>query len=348
MRRRVAQDCRPASDARHVTTNPHAPPGLGTRRRRGIDGFAAVALLVFGSIAARSWLTPLFDGPAIQTWSTVFVSTLLQAMPFLVLGVVFSGAVAAFVSADRIARLLPKNKVGSVTAAGCAGVLLPGCECGSVPISGRLVAAGALPSAALAFMLAAPAINPVVLVSTAVAFPGRHEMVLGRLVASLGLAIAMGLVWLRTDQDALIERAMRRTAPGDTRLASFANTARHDFLQAGGFLVVGAAAAAAIQTLVPRTVLDGLGGNGMVAVVAMAVLAIVLSICSEADAFVAASFGGVPATAQLTFMVVGPAVDLKLASMQAGVFGGRFAARFAPATVLVAMAVSAVVGWWLL
>lgn len=325
-----------------------APRGFGTGHRRGIDGFAAVAILVFVSIAARPWLATLFEGPAVQTWSTVFVSTLLQAMPFLVLGVVFSGAVAAFVSAERIARLLPSSKVGSVAAAGCAGVLLPGCECGSVPISGRFVAAGALPSAALAFMLAAPAINPLVLVSTSVAFPGRPEMVLGRFVASLGLALAMGLLWLRTDQDALFERAMRRTAPGDTRLASFANTARHDFLQAGGFLVVGAAAAAAIQTLVPRTMLDGLGGSGVVAVATMAILAIVMSICSEADAFVAASFGGFSATSQLTFMVVGPAVDLKLASMQTGVFGGRFAARFAPATALGAIVAAVVVGWWLL
>jgi uncharacterized protein len=318
------------------------------RRRFNLDGFAFVLLAVFASVALHPWLGPLFSAPAVQTWSTMFVSMLLQAMPFLVMGVVFSGGVAAFVSAERLARLFPKNRVGSVGAASCAGVLLPGCECGSVPIAGRLVAGGMVPAAALAFMVAAPAINPVVLVSTAVAFPGRPEMVLGRFLASFLLAVVMGLIWLRRDEGALVEWAKSRTAPGETRAEVFATTVRHDFLQAGGFLVFGAAAAAALQTLVPRSFLAGVGGTGVAAMITMAVLAVILSICSEADAFVAASFTQVPAAAQLCFMVVGPAVDLKLAAMQTGVFGRRFALRFAPATVVVAVALSAVVGWWLL
>lgn len=317
------------------------------RRRFRIDGFAFVALAVFATVGLHPWLGPLFEGPRVQTWSTMFVSMLLQAMPFLVLGVVFSGAVAAFVSTERIAAIFPKSGPRSVAVAGCAGILLPGCECGSVPISGRLVAGGMVPAAALSFMLAAPAINPVVLVATAVAFPGRPEMVLARFIASLLLAVTMGLLWLRHDQDAMVEWAAGRAAPGERRSEVFAATVRHDFLQAGGFLVIGAAAAAALQAMVPRSVLGNVG-SGAGAVIAMAVLAVVLSICSEADAFVAASFSQVSATAQLCFMVVGPAVDLKLAAMQTGVFGGRFAARFAPATVAVAIAVAAVVGWWLL
>jgi uncharacterized protein len=76
----------------------------------------------------------------------------------------------------------------------------------------------------------------------------------------------------------------------------------------------------------------------------MAVLAVLLSICSEADAFVAASLSQFSLTARLAFLVVGPMVDLKLFAMQVGVFGRGFALRFAPATFVVAVAVSVAVG----
>lgn len=304
-----------------------------------------MVVVVLAAILLRRFVEPFVDGPALQTWSTIFVSIILQALPFLVGGVVISGFIAALVPPERMAALLPRNRVASVAAAGTAGVLLPGCECGSVPITGRLVAAGTLPAAALAFMLAAPAINPVVLISTAVAFPGRPEMVLARFLASLAVAILMGLLWLRRDPGAIVERARRHSRHGSGRADTFALTVRHDFLQAGGFLVLGAGAAALIQTYgVP--ILDG--GFPGAQIAAMALLAFLLSICSEADAFVAASFVDASPTAQLVFLVVGPAVDLKLFSMQAGVFGPSFATRFAPLTAVVAVAVAVLVGGWLL
>ena len=80
----------------------------------------------------------------------------------------------------------------------------------------------------------------------------------------------------------------------------------------------------------------------------MAFLAVILCICSEADAFVAASLSQFSLTARLAFLVVGPMVDIKLISLQAGVFGRRFAQRFAPATFVVAVLTSLAIGAWLL
>jgi uncharacterized membrane protein YraQ (UPF0718 family) len=217
-----------------------------------------------------------------------------------------------------------------------------------VPIAGRLVSRGAAPAAALAFLLSAPAVNPVVLVSTAVAFPGRPEVVAARLVASLLAAIVVGLVWSRFGRDELLDRALRRRASEGRPLDVFVATAQHDLLNAGGFLIVGAATAATLQTVVPRSVADTVGGAGVLAVLALAGLAVVMAICSEADAFVAASLTAFPLTARLTFMVVGPMVDVKLVALQAGTFGRSFAARFAPLTLVVAIGASVVVGWWLL
>jgi uncharacterized membrane protein YraQ (UPF0718 family) len=281
----------------------------------------------------------------------MFVSLTVQALPFLVLGVVISGAIAAFVPAGSLARLLPSRPVVAVPVASLTGVLVPGCECSSVPIAGRLVAGGAPAPAALAFMLAGPALNPVVLVATAVAFPGRPDVVVARFLASFLTAVVVGLGWARFGRPAWTERQAvvdRPTLATDSRRAIFSATARHDFGHAGGFLVLGAATAATLQVLVPRSLLDGLGGSGPGAVVTLALLAVLLAVCSEADAFVAASLVQFSPIARLAFMVVGPAVDVKLIALQAGTFGRPFAVRFAPATFLVALASAVIVGGLLL
>src|SRR5258705_9996598 len=146
--------------------------------------------------------------------AAVFCGVFVQALPFLVLGVVVSGLIAAFVSAEKLARWLPRRPVVAVAIAGVGGAALPGCECGSVPVARRLFGEGVSGAAALTFMLSAPAINPVVLVATAVAFPGQPGMVLGRCVASLVTAVTMGLLWLRWGRAEW--GARRLPAPHDT------------------------------------------------------------------------------------------------------------------------------------
>jgi uncharacterized protein len=234
--------------------------------------------------------------------------------------------------------------------AAAAGVALPGCECGSVPIAARLVASGVTPAAALAFLLSAPAINPIVLAATAVAFPGEPAMVFARLLASLAAAVAMGLLWIALGRDDLLISAVRsrRPTPPGPKPSVFFATAQHDFLQAGGFLVIGAAAAATMQTLLPRRLVESIADSGALSVLILAVLAVVLALCSEADAFVAAGLKEFSLTARLAFLVVGPMVDLKLFALQAGTFGSRFAWRFSLATFVVAVASASLVGWWLL
>jgi len=259
-----------------------------------------------------------------------------------------SGLLAAFVSPAALARVLPRRPALAVPVAGLAGAALPGCECGSVPIASRLMERGVHPSAALAFLLSAPAVNPVVLVATAVAFPGSPRVVVARLVASLAVSVLVGLIWLRVGKAEWLVRARAPRPPQATRLATFADTALHDFLQAGGFLVIGGVTAALLQTVVPRSLLDSVAGSGLSAVLVMASLAVVLAICSEADAFVAASLTSFSLTSRLVFLVVGPAVDVKLVALQAGTFGPAFALRFAPLALGVAVLCAVVTGWVLL
>jgi uncharacterized membrane protein YraQ (UPF0718 family) len=283
--------------------------------------------------------------PRLATGGTVFCGVFVQALPFLVLGVLVSGVIAAYVSPERLARWLPNRPSGAVLAAGIAGAALPGCECGSVPVARRLFGEGAVGAAALAFMLSAPAINPVVLVATAVAFPGEPMMVIARCAASLLTALIMGGVWSRWGNTKWITQPVPRSDDAsESRWTVFSEAARHDFLQAASYLVVGAAAAAALHVLVPPWVFEHLAGHLLIGVVSMALLAFVLALCSEADAFVAASLTMVPLVPRLVFLVVGPAVDVKLVAMQAGLFGRGFALRFAPLTLIVGAAAATVVG----
>lgn len=316
------------------------------RYRPGSLEILAIGLVIL--IVAQRWLVGLFDNPALQTGATIFVSIIVQALPFLVLGVVLSGAIAAFVPASFWKKALPKNPALAVPVAGAAGAVLPGCECASVPVANGLMSRGVAPAAALAFLLSAPAINPIVLASTFVAFPGEPMMVVARFVASLATAVIMGWLWLRFGKTEWLRIGPRDHLVGSSSWHTFRLTATHDFLHAGGFLVIGGLFAAALNVLVPQQWLSAVADQPILSVLVLAGLAVILSICSEADAFVAASLTEFSLTAKLAFLVVGPMVDLKLISLQAGTFSSKFATRFAPATFVLAVIASVLVGWWLL
>jgi uncharacterized membrane protein YraQ (UPF0718 family) len=311
------------------------------RRHRGI-GLAVWLNLAFFFVYQGSihlWI----QIPAARNWSTVFMATVLQALPFLLLGVTVGAVISAFIPAVALARALPKRALFAVPVAGLFGAVLPGCECSAAPIANRLVTRGVEPAAALTFLLAAPAINPIVVVATAVAFPGHPEMVWARFIASLLAAVTVGLVWSRWSRPGWLQVSADEHSH-EHRLDTFIATATGDFVQAGGYLVVGAGLVATMQTIAPNGFLSGFGGSGVIAVLIMAGLAVVLSVCSEADAFVAAGLTQFSLTARLAFLVVGPMIDIKLIALQIAVFGRKFAARFAPLVFVVAVVSSVIVG----
>ena len=319
----------------------------GPRRPRRPGSVEVLTVVLLGLLAAVVLGVDPLPSARARVAATVFVAVVLQALPFLVIGVLLSGVLAALVSPAALRRVLPRRPALAVPAAAAAGAVLPGCECASVPVARRLIGQGVAEPAALAFLLAAPAINPVVLVATAVAFPGAPQMVLARFLASAATAVVVGAVWARVGRPEWVPAGLRRpvaTAPGASRWVVLAATARHDLVDAAGFLVLGAVASAVLTSVVPDAWARSLAGHLVAAVLVMAVLAVVLALCSEADAFVAASLSALPLLPRLVFLVVGPAVDLKLIALQAGTFGRRFTARFAPLTFVVAVLSAVVVG----
>ena len=191
-----------------------------------------------------------------------------------------------------------------------------------------------MPSAAVTFMLAAPVLNPVVIASTYVAFRGRTTlwtMVAGRFFLGLLVAVAVGWVIGNRTKDELLkpnpeeanEHLLELGRP-EARWRRFFVHLGNDFLFMGRYLLLGATIAAAIQTFLPTSVLTGLAGLPILSVVTMMALAVALSLCSESDAFVAASFVQFGPSAQLGFLVFGPMVDMKLVALYAGTFRRGF------------------------
>src|SRR5918992_1923980 len=194
------------------------------------------AVWVVGSIVGvlvpgRLYIAPPLQIRPLQAWSTVFLAICVQALPFLVFGVALSAAITTFVPPAFWTRALPRRPAAAVPVAGAAGAVLPGCECASVPVAGGLMARGVTPAAAMAFLLSAPAINPVVLVATGVAFSGRPEMAVARFAASLTVAVLVGWVWLRLGRSEWL-RVPARPAAGRGRWEVFGETMVHDLMHA--------------------------------------------------------------------------------------------------------------------
>ena len=320
---------------------PGSHPEGGGHEERGWN--SSVILVTLGLpllVVLQAPIRRALSAPGVESWMTVFIAVTIQAVPFLVFGVLLSAAIAVFVPPSFFARALPRRPALAVPVAGMAGVVLPGCECASVPVAGALVRRGVTPAAALAFLLSAPAINPIVLTATAVAFPRDPQMVLARFAASLLVACMMGWLWQRLGRHDWMRPPARPSLEGLGKVAAFFGSVRHDVMHAGGLLVIGAMAAATLNTVVPAGWLRTAAHNPLVAVLTLSILAVLLSICSEADAFVAASLSQFSLTARLAFLVVGPMIDLKLFAMQAATFGRSFALRFGPATFALAVLVS--------
>ncbi|MPZ69658.1 MAG: permease [Actinobacteria bacterium] len=267
----------------------------------------------------------------VQDFLLVLGSLLIEAVPFILLGALVSASIEVFVPASAFEKIARLPRPLQLPAAGFAGMAFPVCECGSVPVARRLAAKGLAPAAAVTFMLSAPIVNPVVLASTFIAYRGRTvqwTMVLGR--AGLGLIAAMAVGWVISRQTSV---GFLKQRPGDaethqheggSRLTAFFGHVSGDFLFMGRYLVLGAAVAAGLQTFVPQSIIGSVAGTPVLDLLAMMLLAFLLSLCSESDAFVAASFVQFGVGAQLAFLVFGPMLDTKLGFLYAGTFSRGF------------------------
>jgi uncharacterized protein len=275
----------------------------------------------------------------VPVFATVFLGIFIEAVPFLLLGTIGSGFVEVFVDQGRIQRLIPRNPFMGALTGSMLGMLFPVCECGVVPLTRRLFNKGLPVAAGIAFLLAAPVMNPIVILSTAAAF-GWGWMLVGRIGLSILIAVITGLVFsvVKSPSDILLPVKWmyaeaipvavleQSVAPRSFRekLNQTAVIAADEFYEMGRFLILGAALAAAMQALIPQQLLLQVGQGPITSVLVMLALAVILSICSTVDAFVVLGFVSIFSPgAIIAFLVFGPMVDIKTTLMYLSVFNKR-------------------------
>lgn len=298
----------------------------------------AAGLILAGVILAAAISTG--DDPAtiLSIFTTRFLGIFIEAAPFLLLGTFVSGLIDAFLSRDDIARLVPRNAVLATIFGALMGFAFPVCECGVVPVARRLFNKGLPMSVGVTFLLAAPVMNPVVFASTYIAF-GFGPILIGRFVITAVVAVAVGLVFALGAQPQEVLRpqslmpvmggsgnviplyAKTKRKPLLAGLRDALQLASDEFFEMGRYLIIGSLLAAGMQTLVSQEMLLALGRSPVVSVLALQILAFVLSVCSTVDAFLALAFVGTFTTGSvLAFLTFGPMVDIKSTLMFLGVF----------------------------
>jgi uncharacterized membrane protein YraQ (UPF0718 family) len=316
-------------------------PSRGARRSRW---FRAVRtpLVALGLLLALWRLAPAH--PIVSPWmaivdekspiiGTVFTGIFLEALPFLVLGVMISGAIHVWVSDTALQKWMPARRVPSAIVGSLLGLILPVCECGVIAVGRRLLSRGAPVPLVLAFMLAGPVVNPVVLGSTWMAFGDDAIVIVGRFGLILAAAIGVAILFsLHLQPEALLMSVVPSAAvckcpsnsPGDRRFERLLLVATDELFEMGAYLVIGGLAAAIVQAVVPRTFFVAIVDQPGLSVLALMALAMILSVCSAVDAFVALSFvsalGPGPIVA---FLVFGPMVSLKNLLMYTSVLRPR-------------------------
>jgi uncharacterized protein len=289
----------------------------------------------------------------------LFLSIVLEGAPFIFFGTLISGFIDAYLPAGLIDRWLPKNRPLAVMMSALLGAVFPVCECAIVPVIRRLIRKGLPVSCAITYMLSAPIINPIVVISTYNAFSsdagkfmlrevesaaneGPLFVTLSRLMIAFIVTVGTGFVVLKMRRETVLrpeiyagisesgalEGNTGSGVPKPDRLVHAMRTAMGDFVDTAMYFSIGVAITALFKAYVTQDLVVLFNQSEYIGINLMMILAFVLSLCSTSDAFIAANFP-VPLSAKLAFLVFGPMMDVKLVFMYLSVFRGRFVAGMA-------------------
>ncbi|WP_395751817.1 permease [Prosthecobacter sp.] len=275
-----------------------------------------------------------------------FLSIVFEGAPFILIGTLMSGFIAAFLPSKMLEKMLPRNRVLSTLIAGFMGLIFPVCECAVVPVVRRLVQKGLPLSCAITYLVSAPIINPIVIFSTMSAFQnvevkagelGSVGMAMARISLGYAIAVIIGLLLLRRKPEEVltagVAAGMARAAatteepaplPFNTRLVHAMRTAMRDFLDTAMYFSVGVFITSVFNTQVDQSKVEMVAGTDWAAIPSLMGLAFVLALCSTSDAFIAAPMSAFSSAAKLAFLVFGPMLDVKLVFMYSAVFRRKF------------------------
>ena len=290
--------------------------------------------------------------PSVLQAGAIFLSIMIEALPFVLIGSLISGLIEVYITPDKVYEFLPRNRWGRIFFGTFIGFLFPSCECGIVPIINRFLEKKVPSYTAVPFLVTAPIINPIVLFATYSAFGNSIKLAflraLGAIVIALVLGIFLGFFWKEPIQKenpiACHEHDFSHLGPARKVFQIFIQ-AIDEFFDMGRYLVFGCLFAAIVQVYVPTRILTSISASPVLAILLLMFLAFLLSLCSEADAFIGASllssFGLAPV---LAFLVIGPMLDIKNLLMMKHYLKARFIWQFMGIVTVLVLLYSYMIG----
>ena len=299
-------------------------------------------------------MTDLFQQlpTSVLQMGAIFLSIMIEALPFVLIGSIISGFIDVYITPDRVHAFLPQNKILRILFGTFVGFIFPSCECGIVPIVNRFLEKKVPTYTAVPFLATAPIINPIVLIATYTAFGNSVRFALFRALGSILVALVLGIFWGFVAKAPILKQDGAKVHSHDfsdkrgwTKVGYALIQAIDEFFDMGRYLVFGCLFASFVQVYVPTYVLTRIGHNSLTAILLMMVLAFLLSLCSEADAFIGASllasFGFAPVMA---FLIIGPMIDIKNLLMMKNHFTNKFILQFISLITLVILAYCLMIG----
>ncbi|WP_314589905.1 permease [Paenibacillus terrigena] len=328
-----------------------AAPHKSIKRSSNLFVGLSLAIIILLYILSTEAFGSILHHPKLQMFKMMFLSIMIEAMPFILIGVVLSALVEVFVSEQTIRRMIPKNPILGIITASVLGIIFPLCECGMVPAVRRLIQKGMPVYVATTFIIVGPILNPIVFWSTFTAFRNKPEIVYSRMGLAFAVALLVGLIVHRIVKTNPLKGSESAAAHSQdaghhhnhgTNQRSVFNklveVMRHsisEFFEMGKYLMFGAMLVGLLQTFVSKGSMIELGHGVGSSNLLMMGFGIILSLCSTSDAFVAQSFITTFSQGSLVaFMVLGPMLNLKGILMMSAVFKPRFVVLYSSLVIL--------------
>lgn len=276
-----------------------------------------------------------------QKFYTVFISILIQGIPFILVGSFVSAIIQIYITRDMFIKIFPKNTFLSCIIAAFAGLLFPICDCGTIPVVKGLIKKKIPIAASITFMLAAPIVNPIAIIATIYAFQGMRSVVICRVLAGIIISISVGLImqfFTKKDEEILINQTdafdcncgfcVNQYDYPKSRLEKLKAVFIHtgdEFFNIGKFMIIGTLLSSIFQILVSINNNMYIPNDNISSLIVMILLSFLLSVCSTSDAFVAKGFlKQFSINSVMGFLVVGPMLDIKNTIMLLGNFKKKF------------------------
>lgn len=287
-------------------------------------------------------------------WANIFISMILEALPFIIIGSIISSMIQLFISEERVKKILPKSRFISIIFAAVLGIFIPICECAIVPIARSLIKKGVPIAVAIVFMLSVPIVNPIVILSTFYAFNDIRIVlirVLGGIISAILIGILIDILTNKKEEVIKVKSQYENICDcgceiGDyfynkSKIRLCLEHASKEFFNILRYYIFGSFLSSIFVVVLKEEVLTNYSTGVFMPIIIMMTLSFLLSLCSEADAFIAKSFlsyFGVPAIA--AFLIIGPMLDLKNAILISSYFKKSFAIKLFLLIILVVIGFS--------